>query len=133
MQTTRDLHRQSSTESVSPQFCRKDSRDSSDSPYGRFLIQARDERRKTLPRTQLLAKLARRVLARNFAYADAVKNAFGRIVLLNENRRVGSVQPVAQPFGIAAVMESPYLHGEKSRRGIHVAQDFHMHRHDAGP
>src|ERR1051325_6286692 len=87
MQTARNLHRQSSTESVSRRSCRKDSWDSSDSPCWRFLIQARDERRKALPRTKLLAKLPRCVFARDFAHADTAERPFGRIILLDENRR----------------------------------------------
>src|SRR5215472_2354318 len=128
MRTVRDLHTQSSTESASPQFCKINNPCSSNSSGRRLRIQTRNERCKALAQSQLLAELPGGIFAGDFAYTYAVESAVRRVVLLNENRRIGRVETVAQPLGIAAIPERPHLYGEKSRGGIHVAQDFHPHR-----
>src|SRR5215472_2619075 len=133
MRTVRDLHTQSSTESASPQFCKINNPCSSHSSGRRLRIQTRDERCKALAQSQLLAELPGRIFAGDLAHTDAVESAVRRVVLLDENRRIGWVEAVAQPLGIAAIPERPHLHGEKSRGGIHVAEDFHPDRRDPWP
>src|SRR5205807_1011603 len=82
---------------------------------------------------QLVAELPGRIFAGDFTHAYAVESSIRCVILLNENRRIGRVETVAQPLGITAIPERSHLHGEKSRGGIHVAEDFHPHRRDPRP
>src|SRR5229473_6318387 len=84
------------------------------SSRGAAFIQAHDHRRKPFTAAKLLAELMRRVFSRNSADAHAIKQTVGRIILLDENRRVRSIQALAQTLGIAAVAKRADLHGEKS-------------------
>src|SRR5260370_9336969 len=118
---------------TSPRFGRTNSRQSLVASCGCAIVETRNERDKTFSAVELLAKMVRRVFAGNPADAHAIKNTVGRVILLNEDRRVGGAEAVLETFGIAAVAESTHLHGEKSRGGIHSGRKhFHAHRHDAG-
>src|SRR6266700_3411824 len=105
-------------ESSSLLFCRTNSRRSSDSSCGRALIQPGHEWRKTFAVAQLIAELVRAILAGDFPDAHPVQQAVGRIVLLNEDRRVGNAEAVAETFGVGAIAKCAHLHGEESGRGI---------------
>src|SRR6266446_942370 len=120
------------TESSSPRFCRTNSRHSSVPTCGRAFVETRNKRSKAFAATQLLAKLVRRVFAGNPTDAHAIKHAVGRIILLNEDRRVGGVEAVSEAFCVGAVAESTDLQGEKTGSWIEAAKNFHAHRHDAG-
>src|SRR5438445_77816 len=73
-----------------------------------------------------------RVRAGNLSDAHAVENAVGRIILLNENRRIGCVEPLAKPFGVVAVAERANLYGKESRSGINSRRKhFHADGHNA--
>src|SRR6266481_322176 len=85
------------------------------SSCGRAFIQAHHHRCKPFPAAKLLPELVRGVFSRHFADTHAIEQAVRRVILLNENRRVRSIQPLAKPFGIAAVAKRSNLHGEKSR------------------
>src|SRR5260370_23374708 len=116
----------------SPRFCRTNSRHASVPSCGRAFVEARNKRSKTFAVVELLAKLVRRVFAGNPADAHAIKHAVGRIILLNENGRVGNVEAVAETFGVAAVPESAHLDGEETCGRIDSGREnFHAHRHDA--
>src|SRR5260370_41536761 len=84
----------------SRQFCRTNSRRSSVPSCGRSFVETRDKRSKTFAAVELLAELVRGVFAGHPADAHAIKHAVGRIILLNVNRRVRSVEAVAETFGI---------------------------------
>src|SRR5437870_445643 len=116
----------------SPRFCRTNSRHSSVPSCGQAFVETRNQRSKTIVAAQLLAQLARRVFAGNPADAHAIKHAVGRIILLNEDRRVGGVEAVAETFCVGALAESTDLQGEKTGSWIDAAKNFQAHRHDAG-
>src|SRR5713101_9075876 len=96
-------------------------------------IQAHDHRREAFAVAKLLAELSRGIFSRNFADPHAVEQAVRRIVCLNENRRVRSIQPLAQSLRVAAITKGPDLHGEKSRGRFDARRkNFQAHRHHAG-
>src|SRR5580692_6668918 len=98
-----------------------------------LIIEANDERRKSLAAAKLFAKLPRRVFSGDFADSHAVESAVRRIVLLNEDRRIGKIQAVAQTLCVAWIAKRTDLHGKKSARGIDTRrQNFYTHWHDAG-
>src|SRR5260370_14016299 len=119
-------------DSFSPRVCRTDSRRSSVSSCGRTFVETRDKRSKTSAVEELFAELVRRSFAGNPADAQAIKHAVRRIIFLNKDGRIGSAEAVAETFGVAAVTERTYLHGEKTGGGIDAAENFHAHRHDTG-
>src|SRR6266513_5573070 len=116
----------------SPRFCRTNSRHSSVPSCAQAFVETRNQRSKTIAVVELLAKLARRVFAGNPADAHAIKHAVGRIILLNEDRRVGGVEAVSEAFCVGALAESTNLQGEKTGSWIEAAKNFDAHRHDAG-
>src|SRR5256885_12222126 len=71
--------------------------------------------RSTLFPYTTLFRSARGVFAGDPADAHAIQHAIGRIILLNKDGRVGGAEPVAEPFGVAAIAESTDLQGEKTR------------------
>src|SRR5260370_4840081 len=83
------------------------------SSCARAFIQAHDHRREAFAVAKLLAELPRGIFSRNFADPHAVEQAVRRIVCLNENRRVRSIQPLAQALRVAAITKAPDFHGEK--------------------
>src|SRR5260370_430269 len=76
-------------------------------------IQAHDHRREAFAVAKLLAELPRGIFSRNFADPHAVEQAVRRIICLNENGRVRSIEPLAQSLRVAAITKGPDLHGEK--------------------
>src|SRR6266851_4232018 len=119
-------------ESSSRRFCRTSNRHSSVPSCGCAFVETRDKGSKTFAVVELLPKLVRRVFAGNPANAHAIIHAVGRIILLNEDRRVGGAEAVAETLGVGAVAERTDLHSEKTGGGIDAAKNFHAHRHDAG-
>src|SRR5260370_39925046 len=105
-------------ESSSLRFCRTNSRRSSDSSCGRALIQSGHEWRETFAIPELVAELVCAILAGDFPDAHPVQQAVGRIILLNEDGRVGSGEAVAETFGVVAVAKSSPLHGKESGRWV---------------
>src|SRR5260370_19106870 len=114
-------------ESFSPRFCRTDSRRSSVFSCGRTFVETRDKRSKTSAVVQLFAELVRRVFAGNPADAHAIKHAVRRIIFLNKDGRIGSAEAVAETFGVAAVAERTYLHGEKTGGRSASPRNFPAH------
>src|SRR5260370_25860567 len=115
-------------DSFSPRVCRTDSRRSSVSSCGRTFVETRDKRSKTSAVVELFAELVRRVFAGNPADAHAIKHAVRRIIFLNKDGRIGSAEAGAETFGVAAVTERTYLHGEKTGGGQNAAADFPPNR-----
>src|SRR5580693_4869545 len=120
------------TESASRQFCKTGSRHSSiPSPRGGF-VKAYHERCESLAATKLFAQLVRGVFSGNLADTHPIVQAVRRIVLLNENRRIGKIQAVAQALCIGLIAKRADLHGKKSASRIDTRrQDFHAHGNDA--
>src|SRR5258708_16549716 len=119
-------------ESSSRRFCRTSNRHSSVPSCGCAFVETRDKGSKTFAVVELLPKLVRHVFAGKPADAQAIIHAVGRIILLNEDRRVGGAEAVAETLGVGAVAERTDLHSEKTGGGIDAAKNFHAHRHDAG-
>src|SRR5260370_35376043 len=94
----------------SPRFCRTNSRHSSILSCGRAFVETRNKRSKALAAAELLAKLARRVFAGNPADAHPIKHAVGRIILLDEDWRMGDVEAVRRTLGFSALSENTARH-----------------------
>src|SRR5260370_41296054 len=109
----------------SPRFCRTNSRHSSILSCGRAFVETRNKRSKALAAAELLAKLARRVFAGNPADAHPIKHAVGRIILLDEDWRIGDVEAVAQTLFVRPLTGSSGLHGEKTGGRIEDHHDRH--------
>src|SRR5258708_8449452 len=113
----------------SQRFCRTNSRHSSILSCGRAFVETRNKRSKALAAAELLAKLARRVFAGNPADAHPIKHAVGRIILLDEDWRIGDVEAVAKTFCGSALAESTDLHGEKTRGRTGTPNNLPSHQH----
>src|SRR5262249_8345861 len=83
-----------------------------------LVVEANNKGREPFAGTQLFAELVRRLFAGNFTHTHAIESALRRIVLLDENWRVGQVQPLAQPLRVAAIPERSHLHGKESSRWV---------------
>src|SRR6266478_8300105 len=102
----------------SRRFCRTSSRHSSDSSCGCAFIQPGHEGRETFACAQLIAELMRAILPGDFANAHAIQHSVGRIILLNEDRRIRSIEAVEETLGVGAFPECTHLYGEESGGGI---------------
>src|SRR5258708_3652529 len=70
---------------------------------GGTFIEGTNHRRKTVPVAELISEMVRDVYAGHIAETHAVEQVERRVILLNENGRVRNIQPLAKPFGIAAI------------------------------
>src|SRR5437764_12307969 len=117
-------------ESSWPRSYRTGSRCSSAPSPRRAFVETRNKRSKSFAVVELLAELARGVFAGDPADAHAIQHAIGRIILLNKDGRVGGAEPVAEPFGVAAIAESSDLQGEKTSDGVNSPQNSTAHSLD---
>src|SRR5689334_12986150 len=101
-------------ESSSRRFCRTNIRRSLVPSCRCVFVKPRDEWSEALATAQLVAELACLFFSGYFADAHAIEHAVRRVILLNEDGRVGDTQAIAKAFGVGAFAESANLHGEKS-------------------
>src|SRR6202521_1857576 len=109
-------------ESPCGQFCKTDSRSSWIPSRRLAVIETHNERRKSFTAAELLPKLARGVFPGNLAHAHTIVEPLGRIILLNEDRRIGSIQAIAHSLCIGRLAKRADLHGEETRARIHSAR-----------
>src|SRR5580658_7508050 len=121
-------------EFVSRRFCKIGIQRSSIPSRRRGFIESHDDWCNSLAAAELFAELAGGIFAGNFADAYTKESAVRRIILLDENRRVGKIQAVAQSLRVGLILERTDLHREKSPSDIHARREnFHAHGHDTRP
>ena len=94
-------------------------------------VKTHDECLKSIRIPQFPGKVLRGVGTWNTAYADTVKVAGWRIIILNENGLIARKQALAQTLGVAAIGKRAHLHSEVSNRGTRPGKQLDAHRRRA--